>query len=138
VLLEAMAAGVPVVAVDAPGTREVVKDRWNGRMIENPDRQKFVDALTWIRNSPPEKLRAFKQQAKETVKDYSISSCAQRMLEVYEDLRRKEIDPLRRNDSSWYMLKGRLKAEWDMFKNLIEASEAALLEKSPSEKTAGK
>lgn len=150
VLPEAMAAGVPVVTVDAPGTREVVKDRLNGRMIENPDRQEFIDALAWILKCSPEELRALKRQAKETAGHYSISSCARHMLEVYEDLRSKGIDPLSRNDSSWYMLKDRLKVEWDMFKNLIEAGEAALLapppaglEKSPSppkekEKTAGK
>ncbi|MBI5024207.1 MAG: glycosyltransferase [Candidatus Omnitrophica bacterium] len=140
VLLEAMAAGVPVVTVDAPGVREAVKDHFNGRVIGDPDQRKFVDALAGIAHCPPEELRTLKQHAKETVKDYSMSSCAKRMLEVYEDLRRKEIDPLRRNDSSWYMLKGRLKAEWDMFKNLIEASEAALMERSPSpsEKTAAK
>ena len=138
VLLEAMAAGVPVVTVDAPGAREVVKDCVNGRLINDPDQWEFVDALGWAMDCPAEKFRALKQQAKETVKDYSMSSCAERMLEVYENLRRKEIDPLRRNDSSWYMLKGRLKAEWDMFKNLIEASEAALLERSPSEKAAVK
>ena len=129
VLLEAMAAGVPVVTVDAPGVREVVKDYFNGRVIDDPDQRKFVDALAGIAHCPPEELRTLKQHAKEMVKDYSMSSCAERMLEVYEDLRRKEIDPLRRNDSSWYMLKGRLKAEWDMFKNLIEASEAALMKK---------
>src|SRR3989338_2576202 len=138
VLLEAMAAGVPAVTVDAPGVREVVKNHFNGRVIGDPDQRKFVDALAGIAHCPPEELRALKQHAKETVKNYSMSSCAERMLEVYEDLRRKEIDPLRRNDSSWYMLKGRLKAEWDMFKNLIEASEAALMEKSPSEKMAAK
>ncbi len=138
VLLEAMAAGVPVVAVDAPGAREVVKDHFNGRSIDVADQRKFIDALTEIAHCLPEELRALKRQARETANNYSMSSCARRMLEVYEDLRRKEIDPLRRNDSSWYMLKGRLKVEWDMFKNLIEAGEAALLEKSSSENTVGK
>ena len=33
VLVEAMAAGIPVVAMDAPGVREVVKDGYNGRLI---------------------------------------------------------------------------------------------------------
>jgi 1,2-diacylglycerol 3-alpha-glucosyltransferase len=33
VVTEAMAAGIPVVAVDAPGVREVVKDFVNGRLM---------------------------------------------------------------------------------------------------------
>ncbi len=41
VLLEAMAAGVPVVAVDAPGVREVVKDGYNGRLIFGADQTHF-------------------------------------------------------------------------------------------------
>ena len=138
VLLEAMAAGVPVVTVDAPGAREVVKDRLNGRLINDPDQRELVDALAWVMNCPADKTRALKQHAKKTVKDYAMSSCAGRMLEVYEGLRRKTIDPLRRNDSSWYKLKGRLKVEWDMFKNLVEAGEAALMDRHSSEKTAAK
>ena len=66
-----------------------------------------------------------------------MSSCARRMLEIYEHLRDAGVASPRRNDSSWYMLQDRLKAEWDILKNLIEASEAALLEKNPSEKAGG-
>jgi glycosyltransferase involved in cell wall biosynthesis len=36
VLTEAMAAGVPVVAVSAPGVDEVVRDGANGRLLRNP------------------------------------------------------------------------------------------------------
>ncbi|MBI5416156.1 MAG: glycosyltransferase [Candidatus Omnitrophica bacterium] len=137
VLLEALAAGVPVVALDAPGTREVVKDRLNGRLVDSPEQQKIVDALTWVLGCPPETARALKERAKETAKNYSMSSCARRMIEIYENLMSKGGASLQRNDSSWYMLKDRLKAEWDILKNLIEASEAALLEKNPSKKTEG-
>lgn len=41
VLVEAMAAGVPVVAVDAPGVREVVKDGYNGRLIFGENQNNF-------------------------------------------------------------------------------------------------
>jgi glycosyltransferase involved in cell wall biosynthesis len=34
VLTEAMAAGLPVVVLDAPGAREVVKDQQNGRLLQ--------------------------------------------------------------------------------------------------------
>ena len=38
VLTEAMAAGVPVVAGDAPGAREVVRDGENGRLLPQLER----------------------------------------------------------------------------------------------------
>ncbi|HSL91226.1 MAG TPA: glycosyltransferase, partial [Candidatus Limnocylindrales bacterium] len=48
VLAESMAAGVPVVAVDAPGVREIVRDGENGRLLPRVDREAFGEALRWI------------------------------------------------------------------------------------------
>jgi 1,2-diacylglycerol 3-alpha-glucosyltransferase len=47
VITEASAAGIPIVAIDAPGVREVVKDGKNGRLIYEQDQSKFVSALSW-------------------------------------------------------------------------------------------
>lgn len=128
VLLEAMACAVPVVAVDAPGVREVVRDSFNGRLIRELDLQEFVDAVLWSVHCAAERWQAIKRQALATARGYSIHSCARHMLEIYERLRAGETTGLQRNDSSWYMLKSRLKAEWELFKNLMEAGEAAMLE----------
>ena len=49
VVTEAMAAGIPVVAVDAPGVREVVKDGVNGRLIINENIEDFVASLEWLK-----------------------------------------------------------------------------------------
>jgi len=46
VLIEAMMAGVPVVALDAPGVREVVIDGRNGRLLDRD-----ADAPFWRRQS---------------------------------------------------------------------------------------
>ncbi|PIW60054.1 MAG: glycosyl transferase family 1, partial [Candidatus Omnitrophica bacterium CG12_big_fil_rev_8_21_14_0_65_50_5] len=48
VLAEAMAAGTPVAAVDAPGVREVVKDKMNGRLIPRDNVGQFANALQWM------------------------------------------------------------------------------------------
>ena len=48
VLAEAMACGVPVIGIDAPGVREVVRDRENGRLLPEDNAGDFLSALAWI------------------------------------------------------------------------------------------
>ena len=48
VLAEAMAAGVAVVAIDAPGAREIVRDGVNGRLLATADEAAFREALAWV------------------------------------------------------------------------------------------
>src|SRR5690606_26560960 len=48
VLVEAMAAGVPVVALDAAGAREVVADGKNGRLLPTADPRAFAEGLAWV------------------------------------------------------------------------------------------
>jgi glycosyltransferase involved in cell wall biosynthesis len=45
VLIEAMAAGVPVVAADVPGIRDVVQNGANGLLVNVTDAMAFADAL---------------------------------------------------------------------------------------------
>lgn len=130
VLIEAMAAGVPVVAIESAGVREVVKDFFNGRLLRDPDQQKFVEALLWVLNRPPRELENMKHRARKTALGYSIDFCAGRMLRIYEDLLNKEVAHGPEAYSSWSRLTERLKAEWHIFSNLLEAGEAAILEKS--------
>ena len=48
VLAEAMAAGVPAVALDGPGVREVLRDGLNGRLLQSADEASFARALHWV------------------------------------------------------------------------------------------
>jgi glycosyltransferase involved in cell wall biosynthesis len=57
VLTEAMAAGVPVVALNAPGAREVVRDGVNGRLVPRSDAEDFREALRWIAELGPGERR---------------------------------------------------------------------------------
>lgn len=49
VLIEAMAAGVPVVATDAPGIRDVVEHERTGLLVRIGDRQALADAIRRVR-----------------------------------------------------------------------------------------
>jgi len=141
VLVEAMAAGVPVVAMDAPGVREVVKDGYNGRLVfeENPDN--FSEALSWCLKQFPTKFEKMRNNSLATTKEFAIDLCARRMLELYQDVSRKEYSWSDHKNTAWDSLSDRMKNEWGMFKNMMHAGGAAMdpesSEKPLIRKTAG-
>ena len=121
VLVEAMAAGVPVVALDAPGARDIIKDYHNGRLLNEMDQKSFVDAIIWVLNRTPEELQTIKQLVRMTVQKYPINVSAKRMLEIYEKIRSRKSISVGKKNSSRYLLLWRMKAEWDIYTNFIKA-----------------
>jgi glycosyltransferase involved in cell wall biosynthesis len=51
-VLESMAAGVPVVATDVGGTRELLQTGETGLLVPSNDEEKFADAIELLLNSP--------------------------------------------------------------------------------------
>lgn len=128
VLLEAMAAGVPVVALDSTGVRDVVNDLENGRLIKETSESEFVQALQWYRSLPEDQKMAMSDKTRQTAQKFSKAACATSMMTVYQQLRHQETFHDETADNAWTHLRERMKAEWDLFKNLLEASEAAMHE----------
>ena len=89
VLVEAMAAGVPVVAVDAPGVREVVKDGYNGRLIFGENQNNFVEALSWCIKQPPGEFEQMRKNARDSTKEFAMDISANRMLKIYQQVSAK-------------------------------------------------
>ncbi|WP_052384027.1 glycosyltransferase [Litchfieldella xinjiangensis] len=114
VLVEAMAAGLPVVAIEAPGVREVVSDGVNGRLLANDDEPGMVDALTELADL--ERQLTLQQAAWRTAQEFEESLCTSRCLEVY---RRAIADgPSRQDDvSGWERVRARLEAEWSLLRH---------------------
>lgn len=129
VLIEAMAAGLPIVAIDACGVREVVKDGYNGRLISEENEDAFIEALSWCVKQPDAQFALMKENAKATTKEFARDICAQKMLKVYQEVMAKEYISDDSKDSVWYSLAERLKNEWDMFKNMMQAGGAAITDK---------
>jgi len=128
VLVEAMAAGLPVVALDAPGARDIIKDYHNGRLLSEMDQESFVDALIWALHRTPEELQTIKQLVRMTVQKYPISVSAKRMLEIYEKIRSRKSVSLGKKNSSRYLLLWRLKSEWDIYTNFFKAIARSVFE----------
>jgi 1,2-diacylglycerol 3-alpha-glucosyltransferase len=84
VLAEAMTAGVPVVAVDAPGAREIVRDQVNGRLLPAADEAAFADAVIWTATHGADSRRRLQNAARTSAAEFSLESVADRALAAYE------------------------------------------------------
>jgi len=128
VLTEAMAAGVPVVAVDAPGAREVVQDRRNGRLLASGRRGDFSAALEWMASRDDPKREALKAAACDTADEFSMPRCARRALAVYERLAGAGSRASRQSeqDGLWESSLRLLEAEWRLWTARAHAAGAAV------------
>ena len=127
VLTEAMAAGLPVVALDAAGVREVVKDRHNGRLLQEATIEAFTAGVQWIADQPAERLQALKHSALETAETFSLSNTADKGLSCYQALLQSRIPSVSAaEDERWHYVLELIKAEWDILKGIAGAADAAL------------
>jgi glycosyltransferase involved in cell wall biosynthesis len=77
-----MAAGLPVAAVDAVGTRDAVEDGKQGWLTEN-DSQALAEAILRLLENPDAR-QAFSQAALERAQTFDIQILAKHMLGVYQ------------------------------------------------------
>lgn len=113
VLAEAMAAGVPVVALDAPGAREVVRDGVNGRLLPTAEEGAFADALAWVIGRPPAERASMRAAAVATAQALSLPVCAELALSAYERLIAANAR-VAEEDEAWHRTLRLLRAEWDL------------------------
>lgn len=125
VLTEAMAAGVPVVGLDAPGVREVVKDGRNGRLLHGEDTAAFAAALQWVADLPRIERQALKQSARDTAEDFSMPRSAATALGCYEALRARTLVGHSEEDAQWEHVLHLIEAEWAILKGMAGAAVAA-------------
>ncbi len=88
VLAEAMAAGLPAVALNASGVREVVQNGKNGFLL--PARtpvKKFAQHLARLQATPALRKKMVKA-AQATAAEFSQEHCAKQAVEFYEKIRK--------------------------------------------------
>jgi phosphatidylinositol alpha-mannosyltransferase len=85
VLVEAMAAGVPVVATDIPGYREVIRDETDGLLVPPGDADAAAKALLRVLDEPSlaERLRA---AGRARADEFSWEAVVPRVEAVYQEV----------------------------------------------------
>ena len=114
VLTEAMAASTPVIALDASGTREVVEDGRNGRLLaETASPQSFAQA---IRSFTEDATRAeeWQNEALKTANRFSRETSAERLVQLYQSILDSTSGQKKGELIRWNNILRRLKAEWEL------------------------
>lgn len=125
VLVEAMATGLPVVAIDASGVREVVEDFHNGRLLADEDCDAFADALQWVATRSESEYADLHRAACETAEKFSMPRTGEQALSLYRSL--ISAGTLSREEAPHRWAAARvLEAEWDLLSVAAKAAGSAL------------
>jgi ABC-type sugar transport system substrate-binding protein len=112
VIAEAMAAGLPVVAVSAPGVREVVRDGGNGRLLASDDAVQMAEAL--IELADKVQRDPLSKEALATAAQFDEARSAERCVKVYRRAIARGGPFTHADDGGWERVRSRLGAEWQM------------------------
>jgi glycosyltransferase involved in cell wall biosynthesis len=136
VLAEAMAAGNPVVALDAPGVREIVEDHQNGRLLQQETVAEFCHALVEFRTLSQMTLEEKQHTARNTARNFSRKTSLTKVIELYSALQPVSQKGRGLDDDTWDALLRSVKQEWELWSNLVSAGIEALTP-NPSEANKG-
>ena len=133
VITEAMAAGLPVVALAATGVRDVVRDGVNGVLLPARARPAAFAAALGALADDPERRRTLAAGARASAAELSRERCADLALDFYRaTLRRTRERRLSHHLKPWETYLGRLAVEWDLLAAKAQAVVAAVFpEKEP-------
>jgi len=126
VLTEAMAAGTPVVAVDASGAREVVRDGVSGRLLQHEDLASYVEALNWVHDLSEGERAQLVAGARAVAEEYSLANTAQQALACYEALCPQEPHQWEGDEQRWKQIMRFIGAEWEVLKSISSAGDDAI------------
>lgn len=82
-IMEAMSAGLPIVALDTRGVRDLIINDKNGFIIKNNDKEKFIYKINSIYYQKELLTKKFKKTNKSLIKNYSLEKIMKLMIEIY-------------------------------------------------------
>ncbi|GAB6145483.1 glycosyltransferase [Desulfocicer niacini] len=121
VLTEAMAAGVPVIALDGPGVRDVMVHEQNGVLMhEKTDPEDFSKQIEKMA-SQPENLKKWRKGARKTAEEFSREKSVEQLLLLYESMLHQHaqalsVDQAEPNQEldAWDSILVGIETEWDL------------------------
>ncbi len=124
VLTEAMAAGIPVIALDASGAREVVQDGENGRLLSgDASAEDFAGAVRDAFDDP-DRMDRWREKSLQTAKAFSRASSAEKMVRLYTAAIQEAAEVYQTVAEEFESLEeiiSGIKAEWDLLSEKARA-----------------
>jgi glycosyltransferase involved in cell wall biosynthesis len=106
VLLEAGACGVPAVATDVPGTREVIVDGETGWLAPAGDPERLAAAMRWLMHMPAWRRQAVGERARQHVtRHFSLETVLDRWEQLYAELLERKNPSRRTGPTAWESLR---------------------------------
>lgn len=87
-LLEAMAIGVPVLATDIPGNRDLIRDGVEGRLVVPEDRAGAAHHLEWMAAHPAEREALGRAARERVLAEFTLARMISRMESLYDEMLR--------------------------------------------------
>lgn len=85
-LIEAMAAGLPVVGTDVDGIKDVIIDKYNGFLVEKGDVKKYSEALDILVQDRDLRMIFGRRSQEIVAQEYSMEKCIFEYEEVFVNL----------------------------------------------------
>ncbi len=126
VLTEAMAAGLPVVAFDAPGVREVVADGSNGMKLIQKTAEAMTAALCQMIDAAPADLACLRHGARHTAEAFAMSRSAAKALLCYRAVLDALPSTIAKTERDWEDVLAWVGAEWDILRSVAVAGTNAV------------
>lgn len=125
VLVEALSAGCPVVALDAPGSREVIRDETNGLCVAQQKASTFAQAVLRVLRTPG---LGDSDACVQSAEPFSMKRSTERLRGLYQQVIAEGHGQPPAMEVDFESLRRALNAEWELWANRAEALAGAALE----------
>ncbi len=131
VLIEAFSAGVPVIALDAPGSRDIVQEGKNGRVLSEKTPPAEFARQIQVASEDEALMSRWSESARNRAKEFDHKLCAGKLSDCYRELVEQHAwAPQSEETQIWQKLQNRFSTEWDLFKQKLAVIAAGMAEEN--------